>query len=175
MLPNPLPTLENDLVRLRLSTEADREPLFLVAGDKLMWEQHSATDRYQRPVFDALFDDGLAGRGAFTLIDRRDERIIGSTRLKALTLTATEIGWTFLDRNLWGKGYNGSMKSLLIDYVHRELGHDVVFLVYTGNIRSQKAVQKLGAEVITDTEHVLYPEAKDKLAFLLPTQHRPPR
>ena len=154
--------------------EADREPLWLIASDKQLWEQHSAHDRYQRPVFDRLIDEALASRGAFTLIDRRGGgRIIGSTRLKALTLTATEIGWTFLDRNLWGTGYNGYMKSLLIDYVHRELGHDVVFLVYTGNIRSQKAVLKLGAEVITDTEHVLYPEAKDKLAFLLPTQHRP--
>ena len=156
--------------------EADREPLWLIASDKQLWEQHSAYDRYQRPVFDRLIDEALASRGAFTLIDRRGGgRIIGSTRLKRLTPRATEIGWTFLDRNLWGKGYNGSMKSLLIDYVHRELGHDVVFLVYTGNIRSQKAVLKLGAEVITDTGHALYPEAKDKLAFLLPTPHLRPR
>ena len=170
MLPSPLPTLENELVTLRPLVAEDREPLFKIASDKLLWEQHSAYDRYQRPVFDALFDEGVASRGAFTLLGRRGGRVIGSTRLQWFPPHTMEIGWTFLDRTLWGTGYNAAMKSLLIDYLHKQ-ELDVLFIVYTGNIRSQKAVLKLGARQLTDPGHPLYPASPEKLAFLLPAPH----
>ncbi|CAH1001549.1 hypothetical protein LEM8419_02452 [Neolewinella maritima] len=168
MLPNPLPTLQNDLVTLRPLVPADREDLYAVANDKLLWEQHSRKDRYQRPVFDAMFDDAVASGGAFTVLDRRNgDRIIGSTRLKYISPTALEIGWTFLDRRLWGTAYNRAMKSLLIDYVFgRDM--DVVFYVNEFNYRSQRAVSKLGATLLTDTDHPLYSRsAEDGLTYLL--------
>ena len=167
MLPNPLPVLENESVRLRPLVAADREALFAIADDPLLWAQHSAKDRWQRPVFDALFDDAVGCRGAFTLEDRHnDNNIIGSTRLKYLGHNALEIGWTFLSRQLWGTGYNRAMKELLIAYVFR-LGMDVAFYVYEQNIRSQRAVGKLGAQRLLQTDHPLFSPRPEMRTYLL--------
>lgn len=171
MLPHPLPILEDKLVRLRPLVGADREVLYSIARDELLWAQHQFKDRYQRPVFERLFDEGLAGKGAFTVMDQQAAgRVIGSTRLKYLDHTALEIGWTFLDRRMWGTAYNRAMKDLLITYVFG-LGMDVIFYVDKFNIRSRKAVGKLGAELLTDTGHPLYTQVKNGLTYLLRRTH----
>ena len=107
------PTLENGLVRLRPLVPADREPLYLVARDRLLWEQHQCSDRHERPVFDAFFDECFGSANAFAVEHRATDRIVGGTRLRPLSATATEIGWTFLDRSLWGTDYNRAMKDFL--------------------------------------------------------------
>jgi RimJ/RimL family protein N-acetyltransferase len=167
MLPTPLPAFQDDLVILRPLVPADREALFGVASDPELWAQHQCKDRYRRPVFEGLFDDAIACGGAYTLLDRkRNNRIIGSTRLRSLTPTATEIGWTFLDRAYWGTAYNGAMKRLLIRYVH-ERGMDVVFYVHEDNMRSRGAVGKLGAVLIRDTDNPVMTDREGTLNYLL--------
>lgn len=169
MLLTQRPTLQNDLVRVRPLVPADREPLYLIARDRLLWEQHQCPDRHERHVFDKFFDDGVLSMKAFTIEDRASGRVIGSTRIRELTDGVTEIGWTYLDRSLWGTDYNKSMKDLLIGYIF-EQGKDVLFYVNQCNVRSQKAVGKLGAKQILDADHPLFAKEEDGMSFIL---HRP--
>ncbi|HUJ95472.1 MAG TPA: GNAT family N-acetyltransferase [Terriglobales bacterium] len=140
------PTLQGALVELRPLRPDDEQPLFAVASDPLIWEQHPASDRYKPEVFSALFRESLASGGALVAIDRKDGRIIGSSRFHSYNEAASEveIGWTFLARSNWGGQYNREMKQLMLRHAFRFVKR-VVFLVGLENMRSQKAVEKLGA------------------------------
>lgn len=146
------PTLEGELVRCRPLDAADREALFQVASDPLLWEQHPAKERAEREGFDRWFEAALASEGALVVIDKRDDRIIGSSRFAGYdpSRREVEIGWTFLARSHWGGAYNADLKRVMLE--HAFLFVDaVLFRVHSGNLRSQRAVEKLGA-VRTGTE-----------------------
>ena len=139
------PTLTGDLLELRPLRPEDFDALFAVASDPLIWEQHPASDRWQEPVFREFFDGALQSGGAFAVIDRSDGQIIGSTRFLGYDPEASEveIGFTFLARSHWGGRYNGEMKTLMLDHAFRFV-HRVVFLVGPANLRSRRAVEKIG-------------------------------
>ncbi len=54
------------------------------------------------------------------------------------------IGYTFLAREYWGRGYNHEMKTLMIEHAFRFVER-VFFEVGVNNRRSQKALQNIGA------------------------------
>lgn len=139
------PVLAGELVELRPLREDDFEALFAAASDPLIWEQHPEPDRYERPVFQRFFDSAMASGGAFAIVERSSGRIIGSTRYWNLDLARSEveIGWTFLERAFWGGRTNGEIKSLMLDHAFRFVER-VVFVVGKDNLRSRKAVEKIG-------------------------------
>ena len=98
------PRLEGPTLRLRPLEPGDRDALYAVASDRELWALHPAHDRWQRPVFDAMFDEALANGGALAVIDKASGRIVGSSQYRPSTAEAgaREIGWTFLTRALWG-------------------------------------------------------------------------
>jgi RimJ/RimL family protein N-acetyltransferase len=140
------PTLRGQLVELRPLRAEDFDNLFAVAGDPLIWEQHPARGRYREDQFRILFTESLESGGALIAIDRKDARVIGSSRYHAYNEDGSEveIGWTFLARSHWGGRYNGEMKRLMLQHAFRFVDR-VVFLVGTDNLRSQRAVEKIGA------------------------------
>lgn len=127
-------------------TAGDREALYAVASDPLIWEVHPAHDRWQRPVFDAYFDAGLASGGALVILDRASGAVIGASRYDHYRsdVDEIEIGWTFLAREYWGGACNGEVKRLMLAHIHRFVG-TVVFQVGEDNIRSRRALEKIGA------------------------------
>lgn len=139
------PTLKGSLVELRPLRPDDANDLFAVASDPLIWEQHPARDRYKPDVFSPFFREALASGGALTALDRKDGRIIGSSRFHGYNEQASEveIGWTFLARSHWGGKYNGEMKQLMLRHAFQFVKR-VVFLIGPQNVRSQKAIEKLG-------------------------------
>jgi RimJ/RimL family protein N-acetyltransferase len=143
------PTLEDHLLLLRPLTKEDFEGLYEVASDPLVWEQHPARDRCKRDVFELFFGDAIASEGALAVIDRETDKIIGSTRFHRIkeSQNAVEIGWTFLARKYWGGRYNGSMKRLMIDWA-LQFVDNILFYIDENNVRSQKAVEKIGGERI---------------------------
>jgi RimJ/RimL family protein N-acetyltransferase len=58
-----------------------------------------------------------------------------------------EIGWTFLERRFWGGSYNRELKKLMLDHAFNFVDH-VVFVVGEKNLRSQKALEKIGARFL---------------------------
>jgi N-acetyltransferase len=140
------PTLKGKRLELRPLRSEDFVPLFSVACDPLIWEQHPASDRYQEEVFKVFFKEAMDSGGAFVAIDKKNGKIIGSSRYIGYDPAKgeIEIGWTFLARAYWGGLYNGEMKQLMLDHARQFVNH-VIFLIGTQNIRSQKAVEKMGA------------------------------
>lgn len=140
------PTLSDELVLLRPLKAQDFDPLFAVAADPLIWEQHPSSDRFQREVFSKFFRESMDSGGALVIIDQSNKKIIGSTRFQVVENrpTAIEIGWTFLAREYWGGTYNAAIKKLMIDYAFQAID-DVIFYIGKTNLRSQKAAEKIGA------------------------------
>ena len=139
------PTMKGALVELRPLQPDDWDPLFAVASDPLIWEQHPARDRYKPDVFRAFFGEALASGGALAALDRKDGRIIGSSRFHGYNEQANEVevGWTFLARSHWGGKYNREMKQLMLRHAFQFVVR-VVFLIGPENLRSQKAIERLG-------------------------------
>lgn len=145
------PILIGELVELRPLRAEDFDALYAVAADPLIWEQHPNNDRYQLEVFKEFFQGALFSGGAFLVRDARTQRVIGSTRFHGFDALNSEIevGWTFLARSHWGGKYNGEMKKLMLQHAFQFVGN-VVFLIGPQNVRSQKAVEKIGGIRIAD-------------------------
>jgi RimJ/RimL family protein N-acetyltransferase len=139
------PTLKGSLLELRPLRPEDFDKLFAVASDPLIWEQHPSNDRYQVEVFKNFFREALQSRGALIAIDSKDGRVVGSSRFHGYDeeKSEIEIGWTFLARSHWGGIYNGEMKELMLRHAFKFVD-SVVFLIGQQNLRSQKAVEKIG-------------------------------
>lgn len=140
------PVLMGELVELRPLRPDDFHTLYEVASDRLIWVQHPASDRYSEPVFTKFFEEALASGGTLVAIDRATGRIIGSSRFHGYSEAESEIeiGWTFLARSHWGGRYNGEMKALMLAHAFNYV-RSVIFLVGPRNVRSQRAVEKIGA------------------------------
>jgi RimJ/RimL family protein N-acetyltransferase len=140
------PHLKGELLELRPLATSDWDELFAVASDPLIWEQHPEPDRYKQDVFRIFCRDAMESGGAFVILDRKTQKIIGSTRFYGYDpeKSEIEIGWTFLARKYWGGRYNSEMKKLLLNHAFKFV-ESVVFFVGANNIRSQKAMEKVGA------------------------------
>ena len=140
------PTLKGQLLDLRPLRAEDFHDLYAVAADPLIWEQHPARDRYKEGVFKVFFREALESGGALIAIDAQHGQVIGSSRFHGYNAeqSEVEIGWTFLARSHWGGAYNGEMKLLMLRHAFRFVD-SVIFLVGPQNLRSQRAVEKIGA------------------------------
>src|ERR1017187_8117950 len=139
------PILRGELVGLRPLRPEDFHDLYAVASDPLIWEQHPNKDRYQEGVFQGFFREALESGGALIAIDSIDGKVIGSSRFHGYDeeKSEIEIGWTFLARSHWGGIYNREMKQLMLRHAFRFV-HSIVFLVGPQNLRSQRAMEKIG-------------------------------
>jgi RimJ/RimL family protein N-acetyltransferase len=157
------PTLNGNLLELRPLRADDWDALFAVASDPLIWEQHPCSDRYQEKVFREFFREAIESHGALVAIDRKDGRVIGSSRFSGFDpeRSEIEIGWTFLARSHWGGRYNREMKRLMLQHAFRFV-RTVIFLVGPINMRSQRALEKIGAvrdegtRVASGREHLVF-------------------
>jgi len=139
--------LEDEIIKLIPLEENHFEELFIVASDPLIWDQHPAKERSTREGFKAFFETGISSKGAFLILDKKTNEIIGTTRYYDYKPenSSIAIGYTFMAQKFWGGPYNKSCKKLLIDYAFQHVDK-VIFHVAAENFRSQKAVLKLGAE-----------------------------
>ena len=147
------PILKGNLIELHPLRPQDFDALFSAASDPLIWEQHPESDRYQRNIFQNFFDGALESKGAFAIIESKSGRIIGSSRYCNLDLAngKVEIGWTFLKRKFWGGTYNRELKRLMLDHAFGFVDR-VTFVVGKKNLRSQKALEKIGATFLKRAE-----------------------
>ena len=167
MLPFELqPILENEFVKIQPLKENDFEILYSVASNPLIWEQHPNPDRYKREVFETFFKGAMESHGAFLVIDKQSNQVIGSSRYYELDTdkSSIAIGYTFLSKDHWGSIYNPALKKLMIDHAFHFV-NSVIFHVGALNIRSQKAIERLGVKKINEIEMEYYGEA-NRLNFV---------
>jgi len=139
--------LANELIRLQPLTADDFEKLYTVASDPRIWEQHPESDRYLRERFLVFFEGAIRSGSAFLIIDNTTGQPIGSTRFyhHDREQCSVFIGYTFLSAEYWGGRYNKALKKLMLDYAFRFVDK-VRFHIGIRNLRSQKAVARLGAQ-----------------------------
>jgi N-acetyltransferase len=154
------PNLQNDKAILQPLQETDFEDLYAVASDPLIWEQHPNKDRWRREVFHTFFDGALQSKGAFKIIDKATGELAGSTRIYDYDEQDKSIliGYTFFGRAFWGKGLNLSVKALLLDYLF-DFVEQVYFHIGAVNVRSQIAIERLGATKVDELEVAYFGEA----------------
>ena len=77
----------------------------------------------------------------------KERQVIGSSRFNGYTPARSEIeiDWTFLARSHWGGTYNDTMKQMMLAHAFQFVDN-VLFLVGPQNMRSQRAVEKIGGE-----------------------------
>lgn len=137
--------LENSNIILFPLTDEYYNQLYEVASDLILWEHHPINNAYTVEGFDKFFKEATA-IGSLVIIDKTKDKVIGSTRFYNYDEleNSVVIGHTFIAREYWGNGYNKSIKKLMLDYAFNHV-NKVVFYVVENNIRSQKALEKLGA------------------------------
>lgn len=85
----------------------------------------------------------------FLIIDKQTNEVAGSTRFGYLNYASQkcEIGWTWYGKKFQGTGLNKACKYELLDFGFESIGfRRIQFSADSENIRSQKAIEKLGAK-----------------------------
>jgi N-acetyltransferase len=155
------PTLTGTHISLRPLAAQDFDELFAAAADPLVWAQHPDPGRGTREGFAPYFDGALKSKGCLVAIDVA--RLIGWSRYSNYEPgERVAIGYTFLARSHWGGAANAEMKRLMLRHAFTDV-QEVLFSVAERNLRSRRAVEKLGAELAGTGEaprwgqiHVIY-------------------
>ncbi|RAJ79055.1 RimJ/RimL family protein N-acetyltransferase [Chitinophaga dinghuensis] len=153
------PTLENERAQLVPLQETDFTEVFAVASDPKIWEQHPNKDRWQEPVFRSFFEGAMKSGGAFKIVDKTSGKVAGSSRFYDYDPETNSIfiGYTFYGTAFWGAGINSSVKKLMLDYIFQFVDK-VHFHIGASNIRSQIAIQRIGAVKVGEQEVAYYGE-----------------
>ncbi len=145
--PDLQPTLTYQQFMLRPVMAADEELVYAAASDPVIWSMHPEWERYKRDVFlEGYWNGALQCKSALVIVENKEDQIVGCTRYynwqpKEQTIC---IGYTFLVRRYWGTAANTIVKHLMLRHIY-QWAEIVEFEVGIHNLRSRRAVEKLGA------------------------------
>lgn len=148
---NLQPTLIGKFLKLRPLHQSDFNSLFAAASDPLIWTLHPEPDRYTIPTFTKYFNSGIECKGALFITDS-EGKAVGSSRYYHYRPTHRDvkIGYTFLTRNLWSPAPgNREMKHLMMSHIYQWVDN-IFFEVGENNLRSRKAMEKIGGILLDD-------------------------
>lgn len=151
------PLLRGGKLLLRPLRPDDWEALHTAASDPRIWDQHPDPERWREPIFRAFFADALEAGGALTMIEAASGAVIGSSQFANFSPEkggSVEIGRTFIMRSHWGRGLNHELKRLMVGHAMEEVAR-VHFRVGSDNLRSRRAMEKIGARLTGGKETVL--------------------
>ncbi|HXS35379.1 MAG TPA: GNAT family protein [Flavipsychrobacter sp.] len=145
--------LEGDKVKLIPLESIHIPELLEIAKQKEIWN-HYSVDCSNPQILSSELRSTLLKRATgeqytFTIIDKINNKIIGSTRIYNFypEHKRLEIGWTWYAPAYWGTGYNTECKLLLLTYCFETLKTIRVQLqTDEHNLRSRAAIQKIGAK-----------------------------
>ena len=104
-------------------------------------------EQFEKYIACALDERYTGGQKSFVIHAAKTDQIIGMTRYYKLEplQKRVSIGYTWYIPEVWGQVHNKECKLLLLQYAFETLGFQrVEFEVAHQNIRSQKAVKKIG-------------------------------
>lgn len=143
--------LENDRVLLVPFAEHHLKDLNNIIYDDKIWEFMGMYIRSGEDL-NAYISDTLSQQFIssypFVIIDKESNKIAGSTRYGNINFGSEklEIGWTWYGIEFQGTGLNKACKHELLKYAFENIGvRRVQFSTDLENMRSQKAIEKLGA------------------------------
>ena len=142
-------------VYLELLSPGHREIVRPLARDERIWEFNKMllVDENFDKMYDEYFDfaldkQAMGGQHSFVIRSTTDQEVIGMTRLYEISQKdkSATIGYTWYIPGVWGKVHNKECKLLLLQLIFEQLKFMRVELrVAHQNLRSQKAVEKIGA------------------------------
>ena len=139
-----------DLVSLEKTHFAELEAL---AKDKRIWEFYpldgTNSDTFNRAFETALTEREIGNQFPFVVFHKPDNKIIGSTRFLDIQPLhrKLEIGWTWLHPDYWATSVNLECKWILLTCCFERLHASRVQLKANDkNVRSRKAIQKIGGQ-----------------------------
>ncbi len=146
--------LEGSSVKLIPLSMAHAEELWESARNEDLWEHYTFRKMESFEKFKKFLEGSLAeaesGKGfTFTIIDKATGKMRGGTSFLDIqpASRSLEIGRTWLAKDLHGTGFNAECKLLLLTYCFEELKLiRVFFKTDSNNLRSQKAMGKIGAK-----------------------------
>jgi len=143
--------LHGDTVALLPLEEYHFAELDCIAQVDRIWEfipVDMSTEIKRLSAFNNALTEKMKGtQFPFVIIDKRENKIIGSTRFMNIEPAhrKLEIGWTWLHPDYWATMVNPECKLLLLTYAFEVL-HTIRVQLKTDehNIRSRKAIAKIG-------------------------------
>lgn len=144
-------TLENDFVKLEPLTIGNYRHLIPIASqEKLVQYSPSdiATPESLTNYVETALEQQLEGKSLpFLIFDKKNESFAGCTRFMNIDWKnkVLHIGSTWIGREFQGTGLNAHKKVLMLNHAFDTMGFEKVeFRIDERNLRSRKAVEKLG-------------------------------
>jgi N-acetyltransferase len=148
------PSLKGTFVQLEALSKSQIDVLRRLAYDERIWEftktlllNDSFDAQFDKYITTALDPNGIGMQRSFVIRDAATGEAMGMTRFYHIEPEhkRLKIGYTWYLPKYWGQVHNKECKLLLLQYVFETLGfRRVEFEVAHQNIRSQKAVEKIG-------------------------------
>ncbi len=146
--------LQGNFVRLEPLAESHIETLHALARDSRIWEftktlliNDTYDEQFDKYIATAFSQNAFLMQRSFVMRDAQTDAVMGMTRYYKIEPEhkRLSIGWTWYAPSYWGKIHNKECKLLLLQYAFETLGfRRVEFEVAHQNLRSQKAVEKIG-------------------------------
>ncbi|OME66998.1 GNAT family N-acetyltransferase [Paenibacillus odorifer] len=144
--------LEGNTVKLVPMDDSHVEGLARVLRNPNIWEftwrKITSDEQVQDLITTAFANQNNESQIPFVIIEKATGQIVGTTRIMHPDLVHrnAEIGCTWISPEYWRTSVNTEAKSLLLHYCFEELKLiRVEFTVVKTNLRSQRAVERLGA------------------------------
>ncbi len=146
-----LPVLENDIVKLSLLDLSNYEHLIPITQQENLIQYSPSKINTPEDLKDYVQTavDGYYHKTTipFIIYDKRTNTYAGCTRFGLISWNnkVFHIGWTWIGKQFQGTGLNKNIKFLMLQYAFETLEFDKVeFRIDERNIRSRKAVEKIG-------------------------------
>lgn len=145
--------LENDRVLLVPFDNERNEELKEIIFDKEIWKFMGMTvnneQGFQNYIAKTIKDKNNRLCYPFLIIDKLNNKVAGCTRFGNVNAASKkcEIGWTWYGTEFQGTGLNKACKYELLKFGFESIGFKrIQFSADKENLRSQKAIEKLGAQ-----------------------------
>ncbi|MBL7813742.1 MAG: GNAT family N-acetyltransferase [Saprospiraceae bacterium] len=167
-------SLEGHLIRLEILEPRHLYVMEAIASNPLIWQnlpiEGWRNDVFWRWAYDSLECQKKGQAFVFVVIDQHSGKIVGTTRYQDMDCqhNKTDIGWTWYDPSVWGKGYNFEAKKLMLTHAFEvwKVGR-VGFKVDERNMRSQRALEKIGARCEgLIRKHMIRPDGSSRNSLL---------
>jgi N-acetyltransferase len=130
------------------------DELYVYGKDESLWTHYTfremkTYERFRDFIMSSLDAMENANEFTFCIIDKQTNKPVGTTSFLDIQPTSgsLEIGRTWLAKHLHGSGFNAENKYLLLEHCFETMGLvRVFFKTDSNNIRSQKAMEKIGAK-----------------------------
>ncbi len=166
--------LEGHLIRLERLELSHLYLLEKVGSNPIIWQnllnEGWRNDAYWLWAAETLEQQKAGKICVFAVIEILTGNVVGTTRFQDIDIAhnKTDIGWTWYDPSVWGKGFNYEAKYLMFQHAFEVCKMQRVgFKVDERNVRSQRALEKVG----TTREgyirkHLVRPDGSIRHSFL---------